>query len=70
MGTGYRGRIGLFETMPITENIRELINNKSDAAKIKQTAIAEGMMTLRQDGINKAKAGITTPEEVLRETNL
>ncbi len=67
--TGFAGRIGLFECMPITESIQTLINQKADSGKIRQMAMSQGMITLRQDGINKAKAGLTTPEEVLRETN-
>jgi type IV pilus assembly protein PilB len=66
--TGYSGRIGLFEIMPVTDGIRTLIKNREDASRIRDHAISEGMLTLRRDGMNKAKAGITTPEEVLRET--
>ena len=66
--TGYKGRIGLFELMPVSEAIRSLITQKQGASVIREQALKDGMYTLRQDGIHKIKAGITTPEEVLRET--
>jgi len=67
--TGYRGRIGLFEVLPITPTIREMILNRASAAEIEGKAVEEGMMTLRQDGLLKIEKGITTWEEVLRETS-
>ena len=66
--TGYAGRVALFELMPITEGIRTRISEKRDASQIRELAAAEGMMGLREDGMEKAKAGVTTLEEVLRET--
>ncbi len=66
--TGYSGRIGLFEIMPVTDGIRSLITEKKDTALIREQAVKEGMMGLREDGMAKAKTGLTTLEEVLRET--
>jgi type IV pilus assembly protein PilB len=66
--TGYKGRIGLFEVMPITTSIKELILSGGGLLDIKQKAEEEGMLTLRQSGIIKIKAGVTSIEEVLRET--
>jgi len=66
--TGYKGRVGLLETLPLTPKIRELIVNKAQEYQIREEAIKEGMITLREDGFKKALAGITTWEEVLRLT--
>jgi type IV pilus assembly protein PilB len=66
--TGYQGRAGLYEVMPITATLREMILNRCHTSEIKQKAIEDGMITLRQDGILKLKSGITTAEEVLKET--
>jgi type II secretory ATPase GspE/PulE/Tfp pilus assembly ATPase PilB-like protein len=65
-GTGYVGRTAIFEMMPITDGIRTLIHNNAAAHLIRNTAIKEGMFTLRASAIAKFKAGITTSEEVLR----
>jgi general secretion pathway protein E len=67
-GTGYRGRIGIFEVLPVNDAIRELIMKRATANEIKEKAIALGMRTLREDGIEKVKNGITTIDEVLRVT--
>ena len=67
-GTGYKGRVGLFEVMEITEGIRDLIMAGAGAAELKDKAIEEGMLTLRMSGLEKIKDGVTTIEEVLRET--
>jgi type IV pilus assembly protein PilB len=67
--TGYRGRIAVFEIMPISSSIAEMIANRATAHEIKRQARKEGMLTLREDALNKLKAGLTTPEEVLRETS-
>ncbi len=67
-GTGYSGRQGLYEVMPISPAIRELILNRASTTEIRHTAIGEGMFTLRDDGLIKVQKGITTIEEVLRET--
>ncbi|MCW2278641.1 GspE/PulE family protein [Heliophilum fasciatum] len=64
--TGYRGRIGIFEFLPMTSEIQRLTIANRSAAEIKQAAIAEGMITLRQDGLRKVKEGFTSLEEVLR----
>jgi len=64
--TGYRGRIGIFEIMHISNKMQNLVLKNFDAFQIKQLAVEEGMITLRQDGIDKVLQGITTIEEVLR----
>ena len=66
--TGYKGRLGLYEVMPITERIRELIFTSAPASEIRKAAIEEGMITLRHSGLTKIKQGITTMEEVFKET--
>jgi type IV pilus assembly protein PilB len=67
--TGYSGRLGLYEVMSITPKIREMIIDRVSTADIKATAIEEGMLTLRADGLEKFKKGNTSLEEVLRETS-
>jgi type IV pilus assembly protein PilB len=67
-GTGYRGRQGLYEVLPITSRMRELILERASTAELREAAIEEGMLTLRMDGIRQVEAGVTTVEEVLRET--
>ncbi len=67
-GTGYRGRISLFEVMTCYEQVRELILSGASSSELKQAAVSLGMQTLRQAGINKLKNGITTIEEVVRVT--
>jgi type IV pilus assembly protein PilB len=69
-GTGYKGRVGLYEVMEITEGIRDLIMVGATAVEIKRKALEEGMLTLRMSGLEKIRAGVTTVEEVLRETVL
>jgi type IV pilus assembly protein PilB len=69
-GTGYRGRIGVYEVMPITPKIKEMILKEATSEAIREVAREEGMRTLREDGIVKIKKGITTVEEVLRVTAL
>jgi type IV pilus assembly protein PilB len=69
-GTGYKGRIGLYEVMEISEGIRDLVMIGATAVEIKRKALEEGMLTLRMSGLEKIKAGVTTIEEVLRETVL
>ncbi|OGJ87615.1 MAG: hypothetical protein A2268_04210 [Candidatus Raymondbacteria bacterium RifOxyA12_full_50_37] len=66
--TGYKGRIGLFEAMFVTGPVKELIMRKANSYELQEVAIREGMVTLRNDGLNKMRAGITTVEEILRET--
>ena len=69
-GTGYKGRVGLYEVMEISEAVRDLILVGATAVELRRKALEEGMLTLRMSGIEKVKAGITTVEEVLRETVL
>jgi type IV pilus assembly protein PilB len=69
-GTGYKGRVGLYEVMEISEGIRDLIMVGGTAVEIKRKALEEGMLTLRMSGLEKIKNGVTTIEEVLRETVL
>ncbi len=64
--TGYKGRIALYEVMPMYEEIKELVLVGASSAEIKREAMRLGMLTLRQSGINKLKEGITTVEEVVR----
>ena len=66
--TGYKGRIGLYEVMPITSDIRQLILNQAQSVEIKKKAMEGGMITLRRSGLIKAGKGITSMDEVLRET--
>jgi type IV pilus assembly protein PilB len=68
--TGYSGRRGLYEVMAITNSIREMIIERRQSADLKQQAIKEGMLTLRADGLEKFKKGITSLEEILRETSV
>jgi type IV pilus assembly protein PilB len=67
-GTGYKGRIALFEVLEITENITNLILRGASTYELKDAAVKEGMLTLRRAGLDKIKAGITTVEEVVRIT--
>lgn len=66
--TGYKGRIALFEVMPIDEDIRHLILVKAQSRDIKKKATEKGMITLRRSGLIKIKNGVTSVEEVLRES--
>jgi len=66
--TGYKGRTGFYEVMPITGQIRELIVKGAPTPDIKRLAVQEGMLTLRMDALLKLKQGITSAEEVLKET--
>ena len=66
--TGYSGRLGIYEALPLSGEIREMILNRASSAEIKVQAVKEGMLTLRADGIMKLRDGITSLEEVLRET--
>jgi len=66
--TGYKGRIGLYEVMEITDEIRELILIGASALELRKKSIEDGMITLRESGMQKVRSGVTTLEEVLRET--
>ncbi len=63
---GYRGRIGAYEALTITENLKKMIIDRASSSEIKEEAIREGMITMVEDGIIKAALGITSVEEVLR----
>jgi len=67
-GSGYRGRIALYEVMPMSEELREQVLNGASATEIKRTAVSLGMKTLRQSGLEKLKEGVTTVGEVVRVT--
>jgi general secretion pathway protein E len=67
-GTGYRGRTGIYELFPITEDARSLILRRAPSRDIRREAVEHGMVTLRLDGWRKACAGVTTVEEILRVT--
>ncbi len=69
-GTGLKGRQGLYETMNMTPKLRKLIMQNAGATEIAKTAIAEGMLTLRMDGWLKVIKGITTLDQVVRETSV
>ena len=69
-GTGYRGRLGVFEVLELTGDLRELIGEKTDGLKIDETAIRAGMTTMLDDGIAKCRAGLTSAGEILRVTTV
>ena len=66
--TGYRGRQGIYEVMSMSPRIRDLTLDRASASEIKKAAIAEGMLTLRRDGLEKLKRGQTTAQEILKES--
>ncbi len=66
--TGYKGRIGLYEVMPLSSDMRSMILKGASSDDIAKQAVKEGMFTLRDDGIDKLKKGVTTIEELMRET--
>ncbi len=66
--TGYKGRVGLYEVMEIGEELRELILVGASGLELRRKAVDEGMLTLRASGLRKVKDGVTTIEEVVRET--
>ncbi len=67
-GTGYKGRVGLFEVMEIDDEVRELILSGGSAYELRQKALQNGMISLRESGLQKIRDGVTTVEEVMRET--
>jgi general secretion pathway protein E len=69
-GTGYRGRLGVFEILELTNDIRQLIGEKTDGLRIDETAIRAGMTTMLDDGLAKCRAGVTSPAEILRVTTV
>jgi general secretion pathway protein E len=70
LGTGYWGRTGIYEILPVNENIRQRITERAPANEIKQWAVSAGMKTLRMDGAQKVLKGVTSIEEVVRVTQL
>ena len=68
--TGYAGRIGVFEVLEVTNEIKKLINAKKDSNVVLQQAVAEGMTTMLDDGLAKILQGNTTLDEVLRVTKV
>ena len=68
--SGYRGRVGLYEVMPVSNPQRRLITNHAATEDIRAQALEDGMITLRQDGLAKMRAGMTTLDEVVRETSI
>ena len=66
--TGYKGRVGLYEVMEVTDEVRELILIGASALELRKKAIEDGMITLRESGLYKIREGVTTVEEVVRET--
>ena len=67
-GTGYKGRIGLYETMQMTDEIRALTLERASATAITETAFSQGMVRMREDGLDKIAQGLTTVSEVVRVT--
>ena len=69
LGTGYKGRIAVYEVLRITEQIKEFILSGASALELKREAMRQGMKTLRQSALLKLKQGITSIEEVVRNTS-
>ncbi len=67
-GTGYKGRAGLYEVMALSPELRRMILRSASVAELREQAVQEGMLTLRMDGIKKVERGVTTLEEVVKET--
>jgi general secretion pathway protein E len=65
-GTGYRGRTGIYELLELDESIRSELPGRRGAGELRRLAVSAGMRTLREDGLRQVRAGLTTPEEVLR----
>ncbi len=68
LNTGYLGRIGVFELLTLTGKLRQMVQQKASSEEIKAEAVKDGMITLRQDGINRVLAGDTTVSEIVRVT--
>jgi general secretion pathway protein E len=64
--TGYRGRIGIFEVLTLSDTLKIMVANKESSSAMRAQAIKEGMITMMNDGMQKVKMGITTPTEILR----
>jgi general secretion pathway protein E len=69
-GTGYRGRVGVFEVLQVTEDVRHLINVQTDSVTLDKAAMQAGMTTMVEDGLAKCQAGMTSPAEILRVTTI
>ena len=69
-GTGYKGRIGIYEVLGVSKGIQELMLERASGNKIGELALKEGMITMKQDGYLKALSGITTISEILRVTKI
>jgi type IV pilus assembly protein PilB len=67
-GTGYKGRVGLYEVMEIDDEVKELILSGGSAYELREKAMANGMLTLRDSGLQKIRDGVTSIDEVMRET--
>jgi type IV pilus assembly protein PilB len=67
-GSGYSGRQGLYEVMPMSPDLRRMILAGASTEELKQTAVEQGMITLREDGLLKVRKGVTTLDEVIKET--
>jgi type IV pilus assembly protein PilB len=67
-GSGYKGRQGIYEVMPMTSDLRKAIMQQTSTDELREIAVSEGMLTLRSDGLKKVERGITTMEEVIKET--
>jgi type IV pilus assembly protein PilB len=68
--TGFSGRIGIFELLVLDEEMRNMVNGKKSADDLKRKALEKGMRVLKDDGLEKVKAGVTTPDEVFRVTEV
>jgi type II secretory ATPase GspE/PulE/Tfp pilus assembly ATPase PilB-like protein len=68
--TGYRGRVAVFEVIPLDDDLRQMIVSRVPHHELKRASIAKGMTTMFQDGMQKASRGITTIDEVLRVVEL
>ncbi|MGE5607536.1 MAG: GspE/PulE family protein [Bacteroidota bacterium] len=66
---GYKGQVGLFELLVVSEEIERLVMERANAGRIREVAIGQGMVTLREDGLAKVKTGVTSISEVIRVTN-
>ena len=66
--TGYRGRAGIYEFLPVTDQVKALILERASAGLIKEAAVKQGMRTLRDDGWRSVRTGVTTVSEVVRVT--
>ena len=69
-GTGFRGRVGLFELLVMNDNCRELVQSRGNASQIREAGMQAGMHLLATDGLLKVHQGVTTLDEVMRVTTL